>query len=111
MTANADILKKLRADVAAAKSGLSECTCQAKGPMAFCQGCKAALERSAARARLAAFDGPALLEALVRMREVYYVAAGDHDDGCTSVHTETGTCDCGKDAIADCAKALEVSDA
>ena len=50
----------------------------------------------------------ACVEALIRMREVYYVAADAHDDGCTSVHTEAGTCDCGTDALDTLAKALGV---
>ncbi len=102
---NADILKKkLRADVAAAKSGLSECTCTLGAPMTLCQGCKAALERSDARARLAAFGAPALLEALVDI--VYTDGFPHHVPNCGNCKGCRGML-----AIADCAKALEVSDA
>ncbi len=94
MTTNADIISKLRADVAAASG---------PAPKRLGRGALAELNRwNAARARLAAIDGPALLAVLIEEHAALEAISGPCDGP-----DECGVCD----TIADCADALEVSDA
>ena len=59
---NADILAKLHEDVAAANRSTPS---PSTHTVAGCRVCAVEAERKAANARLAALDGPALLEALM----------------------------------------------
>ncbi len=96
---NADILKKkLRADVAAAKD---KRTCDdAHGAYREgCSECEQDFPDPKAKRRIAALDGPALLERLIEEHAALEAISGPCDGP-----DECGVCD----TIAGCADALEV---
>ena len=96
---NADILAQLRADVAAANAPEEH---DYDETLETCKACQGAKERGRARVRIAALDGPALLEALMRHMPKHT----HHADFC-----DEKPCVCGYDAVAESAKVLEVPDA